>query len=194
MFSPSTSRKEWIDHCPNLDKKRKIVRFQHNFIFLLTRSPVRFRINSMKLPGSVGKNIFWVLLLFGAVWFFNGTARPSASMSMMASTPHEAHPGHGVHSRNTMPSSCPMQGDLPCCHGKDQMTLCRASLCDLCIFSQPWQGAPVSVAEKVHFPVFRVIRDLPPAEPPFAPDKHPLHSTDPSRSSFFPPVNRPLLI
>ncbi|MHB1287168.1 MAG: hypothetical protein ACYCYP_11560 [Leptospirales bacterium] len=151
----------------------------------------------MKLPGTVGKNIFWILLLFGAVWFFNGTPRPSASMSMtpmMASATHEAHPGHGVHSRNTMPASCPMQGNLPCCHGKDQLTLCRASLCDLCIFHDPWQGAPVSVAENVHSPVLRVIRDLPPDLAAFARDNHPLHSTDPSRSSFFPPVNRPLLI
>ncbi|MHB1563111.1 MAG: hypothetical protein ACYCXP_03325 [Leptospirillum sp.] len=145
----------------------------------------------MKIVRTFEKTIFWVVLLVGLAWFLGGVGKPPASRAMMASMPQM---GNGIGGGGSMPVSCPMKGSLPCCHGKNLTALCRASLCDLCVLSKPWQGEPVSGAVHIQPPAPRIVANLPPDPPKLPVGNQSLHSTFSPRSSFSSPINRPLLI
>ena len=144
----------------------------------------------MKILALLQKNLFFALLL-ALVCFL---CRAGESPSAQAMTPSMAMTGgHGLKSKNTMPSSCPMKGDLPCCHGKNSVALCQASLCDFCVQSVSVEENTPSLS-RIWPPVLLIVADSSPKEPIVKMKTKPSHPLFPDRSSFFPPVNRPLLI
>ena len=144
----------------------------------------------MKIPALLQKNLFWALLLARVCFLCRAGEAPVAqammpSMAMMG--------GHSLKSKNTMPSSCPMKGELPCCHGKNSVALCQASLCDFCVQSVSGEENTPSLA-RIWPPVLAIVADSSPKQPIIKMKTKPSHPLFPDRLSFFPPVNRPLLI
>ena len=143
----------------------------------------------MKHFGPFKKNIFWIVALVGLLWIFAGTIRPSDAHAM----PPSMAMGQSLHSGKAIPASCPMKGDLPCCHGKDQVALCKAFLCDLCVFSAPGEENTFSPF-RIMLPALPIIADFSPNQTRLLLKVHLPHHLFLNKSSFFPPVNRPLLI
>ena len=144
----------------------------------------------MKILALLQKNLFWALLLALVCFLCTAGEAPVAqamtpSMAMMGA--HSLKPG------NAMPSSCPMKGGLPCCHGKNSVALCQASLCDFCVPSVSVEENTPSLS-RIWPPVLPIVADSSPNEPIFKMKTKPSHPLFPDRFSFFPPVNRPLLI
>ena len=144
----------------------------------------------MKIPALLQKNLFWALLL-ALVCFLCRAGEAPVAQAMMPSMAMMG--GHSLKSKNTMPSSCPMKGELPCCHGKNSVALCQASLCDFCVQSVSVEENTPSLS-RIWPPVLPIVADSSPKEPIVKMKTKPSHPLFPDRSSFFPPVNRPLLI
>jgi len=144
----------------------------------------------MKYLGSVKKNIFWVFLL-GLVCFLGRAGEPSVAQAMMPTMTTMGT--HGLESGKAMPSSCPMKGNLPCCHGKDRVALCKASLCDLCVLSSAGEEN-TSPLSRIQPPALQVLADSGATHPGLLLKTQILHPPFPYQFSFFPPVSRPLLI
>jgi hypothetical protein len=143
----------------------------------------------MKIFWPIKKNIFWIGTLVGLLWIFAGTIRPSDAHAM----PPSMAMGQSLHSGKAIPASCPMKGDLPCCHGKDRVALCKASLCDLCVSSAPGEENTASPS-RIMLPALPIIADSSPDQTRLLLKVHILHHPFLNKSSFSPPVNRPLLI
>jgi hypothetical protein len=143
----------------------------------------------MKIFGPFKKNIFWIVTLVGLLWIFAGTGKASVAHVM----PSSMAVGHGLQSGKAMPVSCPMKGTLPCCHGKDRVALCKASLCDLCVFSAPGEENTFTPS-RIMLPALPFVLDSSPNQPRFLLKVHLLYHPLSGQSSFSPPVNRPLLI
>lgn len=159
---------------------------------LLTRCSNMSRIFIMKTGRGLGKNIFWVVFLVGFFvgmgWLPGGSGNPPAAHALTTSMGQNAK---AIHPGKSMPASCPMKGNLPCCKGKLRITLCQASPC---VLSKPSQGTPVFGTARIYPPTLRIIpgSSLNPPKPMV--DAQSLHAPFPSRFSFSSPVNRPLLI
>ncbi|MDA8150068.1 MAG: hypothetical protein M0041_02860 [Nitrospiraceae bacterium] len=143
----------------------------------------------MKYLWPLKKNILWVVLLLSMVWIFSGMDKPSRTRAMMPSMAM----GHGIHSEKSMPSSCPMKGALPCCHGNDQVALCQASLCDLCVLSAPGVESTASLSH-IQPPALPIVFDSAENQAQGQWETQSLHPPFLHKYSFFPPVNSPLLI
>lgn len=142
----------------------------------------------MNRIGRFGKNFVWLVFLAGFVWLLQGVGTPPAANAMPPT-------GAALHSQKGMnPSSCPMKGTLPCCRHKAQVSLCRASLCDLCLLSHPRQTGIVSQTQRLQAPLARVFIVSESALPAAFHSGTPIHAPFPPRFSFAPSVNRPLLI
>ena len=144
----------------------------------------------MKIPALLQKNLFWALLL-ALVCFLCRAGEAPVAQAMMPSMAMMG--GHSLKSKNTMPSSCPMKGELPCCHGKNSVALCQASLCDFCVQSVSGEENTPSLA-RIWPPVLPIVADSSPKQPIIKMKTKPSHPLFPDRLSFFPPVNSPLLI
>jgi len=136
------------------------------------------------------KNILWVLLLLAMICVFSGIEdRPSHVQAVMPSMAM----GHSDHNEKSMPSSCPMKGALPCCHGNGQVALCQASLCDLCVLSSPGVESTASLSH-IQPPALPIVFDSASNQSRDQRGTQSLHPPLLHQSSFFPPVNSPLLI
>ncbi len=136
------------------------------------------------------KNIFFVFFLVAGCWWVMQAVvspPPASAMNSMSSS-------SGVQAKKMNPATCPMKGALPCCQHPTPATFCATSACDLCLFSGSLQPArsvqeirgPSSVPPPLPLPIF--LTETPPLHKPFFLEGF-------SRQiSFFPPVNRPLLI
>lgn len=145
---------------------------------------------SMKILALLQKNLFFALLLALVCFLCRAGEAPIAQ----AMTPSMAMTGgHSLKSKNAMPSSCPMKGELPCCHGKNRVALCQASLCDLCVLSVSGEENTPSFS-RIWPPVLPIVADSSPKQPIIRMKTKPSHLLFPERLSFFPPVSRPLLI
>ena len=157
--------------------------------FELTRNIKQAQNDPMKHFGLFKKNIFWTVLLVGLLWIFSGTGKPSVAHAMAPSMAM----GQGLHSGKAMPVSCPMKGALPCCHGKSQIALCKASLCDLCVLSAPGEENTSSLSRILLQPL-SVLTHSSPNQPRVLLTVQLLHHPFSNKFSSFPPVSRPLLI
>ena len=136
----------------------------------------------------IKRHFLWLLFLAGLAFLFEGAGSPpiSFSMSLKGSL--------SLHSKGMKPSTCPMKGNLPCCHNKAQISLCRTPLCDLCFQSTSLQEENESQILRVQAPLERI---------PITPVNYDtlvrrntvsLFSSSHKDILFGPPVNRPLLI
>lgn len=157
--------------------------------FRLTRNMKQDHNDPMKHFGLFKKNVFWIVFLLGLVWIFAGTGKPSVAHAMAPSMAM----GQSLHSGKTMPVSCPMKGSLPCCHGKNRVALCKASLCDLCVLSAPGEENTFSFS-RIQLQPLPAIADFIPNQPRFLLKVQLLHHSFSNKFSSFPPVSRPLLI
>ena len=155
--------------------------------FSLDRPAEADILHSMKRMGKAG-HIFFVFLLAGCLWFMQ------AALSSPAASAMNGMGSSGVQAKKMNPATCPMKGTLPCCQHPVPVAFCGTSLCDFCLFSGSLQPVrftqeirgPSSVPAALPLPIFPVETPPPYQRSPFK---------DFSRQiSFFPPVNRPLLI
>ncbi len=136
----------------------------------------------------IKRHFGWLLFLAGLVFLFEGAGSPRVSVSMsLKGSP-------SLHSKGMTPPSCPMKGNLPCCHNKAQISLCRASLCDLCLQSRPHQVENESQILRVQAPLEGA--PIIPVNGDTLARRHTFSflSSFPKDLPFGPPVNRPLLI
>lgn len=168
--------------------RKKSPRQKDGRLCLLTRSQRCSMLLPMNRIGRFRKNFVWLVFLVGFVWLLPGTGTPPAAyaMSPMGASLHS--------SKGTTPSSCPMKGRLPCCRHKAQVSLCRASLCDLCLLSHPRLPGIVSQTQRLQAPLARVFIAFESVLPAAFHNGIPIRAPFPPRFSFAPSVNRPLLI
>ncbi len=142
------------------------------------------------------RNIFFVFFLVaGCLWFMQAvlSSPPASAMNSMGSS-SGVQANSGVQAKKMNPATCPMKGALPCCQHPAPPAFCATSLCDLCLFSGSLQ--PARSAQEIRAPSSAPAAHplpIPLVEPP---PPYKLSSFEDSARpiSFFPPVNRPLLI
>ena len=145
----------------------------------------------MKTFGWLRIGLFQIGFLVGVFWLLSGSGQPASARAVLSA-------GSGVQARTGMNSgSCPMKGmkgTLPCCKHTAKASICRASICDVCLLSDVH---PAEISPKIlrnQAPVVSILFIAAFGPPENLPVRPSIFGPFSSSPPFALPVNRPLLI
>ena len=145
----------------------------------------------MKNSGWLRIGFFQIVFLSGVFWLLSGPGQPASAHAVLSAE-------SGVQARTGMDSgSCPMKGmkgTLPCCKHTAEASICRASLCDVCLLSDLHQVEFSPKTFRNQEPVLSVLFIASFGPPENLPVRLSLFGPFSSSPPFAIPVNRPLLI
>ena len=83
----------------------------------------------MKNSGWLRMGFFQIVFLSGVFWLLSGPGQPASAHAVLSAE-------SVVQVRTGMNSgSCPMKGTLPCCKHTAKASICRVSICGVCLLS-----------------------------------------------------------
>ena len=145
----------------------------------------------MKTSGWLRIGLFHIVLLAGFFWFLSGPGQPASARAVLSAE-------SGVQARTGMDSgSCPMKGmkgTLPCCKHTAKATICRVSICDVCLLSDVHQAEISPKILRNQAPVVSILFIAAFGPPENLPVRPSIFGPFSSSPPFALPVNRPLLI